>query len=115
MNRTRGDAVHAARMRRRSFLLAPLLLAVLPAIAGAQSSVSGTIEQVNTADRTIVIRTANGTRSARVTGQTLITIGGMPGDLRDLRPGQPVSAQFAVTQSGAARSELVRLDVRARR
>lgn len=116
-----GAAAHDAVMRRRSFLA--LGLAVGLSIAGgravaqrtaAAAVVSGTIDQINTAQSSLVVRAAGGTRAGRLTPQTVISIDGMPGDVRDLRPGQSVSAHFAVTSAGAARADLVRVEVRTR-
>jgi hypothetical protein len=101
------------RMRRRPFLAAialPVLFAVAP--ASAQELAAGTLEQVNVAESTVVVRTdASATRSGRITPQTQVSIDGIPGDVRDLRPGQRVELRFAVTRAGAARPELVRIDV----
>jgi hypothetical protein len=80
-------------------------------VAHAQDVVHGTLEQVNTADATLVIRTEGRPRPGRLTPLTVITIGGMPGDVRDLRPGQRVTAHFALTSRGSARAEIVRLEV----
>ena len=71
-------------------------------------------EQIDTARHTIVIRTGERTRTARLAPQTVITIDGFPGDVRDLRPGQRATVQLAVTQGGAAREDAVRVDVRTR-
>lgn len=96
-------------------IVAPMLVAGAwaPSIARAQgASVSGTLEQVNTADGTIVIRTGEGPRSGRITPQTLVVAGGMPGDLRDLRPGQRIVVQFALSQRGSTRTDVVRIEIR---
>ncbi len=112
---------HHPALRRRSFLALGLAvgLSIASAPAGAQrasapSVVSGTIEQINTAQSSLVVRSGGATRAGRITPQTVISIDGMPGDVRDLRPGQSVSAHFAVTSSGAARAELVRVEVSTR-
>lgn len=103
-------------MRRRVFLAALAGLAsALPALrASAQGSLEGTIEQVDTARSTLVIRAGETTRTARLSPQTLITIDGFPGDVRDLRPGQRATVQLAVTRGGATREDAVRVDVRTR-
>ncbi|AKF06790.1 hypothetical protein [Sandaracinus amylolyticus] len=101
-------------MLRRSFV-ALLALPVFASSARAQdATVTGTIERIDTAQNAIVIRAASGERTGRLSPQTLITIDGFPGDVRDLRPGQQVSAQFALTRGGATRSDVVRIDVRTR-
>jgi hypothetical protein len=101
-------------MRRRLFLLVVGFSAiVLPAFADASPAIAiGTIESVSTADSSIAIRTSSGTRTGRFTPRTLISIGGMPGEIRDLRPGQSVTVHFALTRGGNASSELVRIEVR---
>lgn len=99
-------------MRRRAFVILAGLLAITSR-ADAQSTAvaTGTIESVSMADSSLVVRTSSGTRTGRFTPRTLITIGGMPGELRDLRPGQSVTIQFAVTGRGQPSLELVRIDV----
>lgn len=103
-------------MLRRSLLAAIAVSALLSAIsASAQEIAAGTVEQVDTAQSIVVVRTAAGaTRAGRITPQTQVTVDGMPGDVRDLRPGQQVELRFAVTRGGAARPDLVRIDVRTR-
>lgn len=101
---------------RRAFLAALALASsvALPIRAGAQATLEGTLEQVDTARRTIVLRTGDATRTVQLGAQTIIAIDGFPGDVRDLRPGQRVRVQLAVTRGGATRDEAVRIDVRAR-
>ena len=99
-------------MLRRTFLLGSISVACLPGAAHAQgASVRGTLEQVNTAQGSIVIQTGEGPRSGRLTAQTMVVAGGMPGDVRDLRPGQRVVVQFAISQRGAARADVVRIEI----
>jgi uncharacterized protein (DUF2141 family) len=101
-------------MRRRSLLLA---LAALPVVslgtsaAEAQDPVRGTLEQVDTGRGAVVIRTEAGPRTGRISAETRVTVHGMPGDARDLRPGQTVVARFAMTRGGQARDQIVQLDV----
>ncbi len=88
---------------------------MIGSLALAQSSpavVPGTIESVSTADSNIVVRTVAGPRTGRFTPRTLISIGGMPGEVRDLRPGQSVTLHFALSRAGNVSTELVRIEVR---
>ncbi|MDQ3031799.1 MAG: hypothetical protein M3Y87_05230 [Myxococcota bacterium] len=114
-------------MKRRSFLVAVTLIASSTVAQGGaaqdgsaqdrppQDVAAGTIEQVDTARSSLVVRTSAGdTRTAQITPLTRVTIDGMPGEVSDLRPGQRVEVRFAVTRSGAARPELVRIDVHTR-
>lgn len=109
------------RMNRRSVLGAALVAIsivagsrALPG-AAAQDVTWGTIDQVDTARSSLVLRTdAGDARAARLTPLTRVTIDGMPGDVRDLRPGQRVDVHFAMTRGGAARLDVVRIDVHTR-
>jgi hypothetical protein len=103
-------------VRRRDALVGLLVALASPRAVAAQSSgsVVGTIETIDAGRSTIAIRTDTGVRTGTISAHTVITLGGMPGSLRDLRPGQRVDAQFAVDQRGAARRDLVRLAVRLR-
>jgi hypothetical protein len=97
-------------VRRRAAVLA--LLSAIAAPASAQDAVEGVIESVDTAQMVLVLRTASGTRSGRFTAQTMVVSGGMPGEVRDLRPGQSVRVTFATSSGGAARAEIVRIVLR---
>lgn len=102
-------------MHRRRFLLtAALALGLAPTVARAQDAIEGTLESVDTARGTLTVRHGDRSRTGRFSAETRITIDGMPGEIRDLRPGQRVTVRFAVTRGGSARDVIVAVEARTR-